>query len=1112
MRDFDLTSAKTTAELLDVEQSKPKNALSEFVNTAVYTATSAPLRGLAQIADHNLKTDVFDKSVKGTFEAAGVKAPNAADFNTSSWYAQQLGGAVGMTLPFLALRGGVKNIAAAAVGESVALKSALDVGVTHSLSKFAMQEAVYSGTAGLFYGLLLNPSDEKLVGTEAFAKDRVKYGLSDLAVFSTLSLTAPFIGKGLATGSKFLEAKIGAPLLGEAVAATLRGPVLPGALSGLPAGLVAAEATAIRDGRWVPTAQELKENITGMMFVGGSMSSAHWLGAQREGTNKTNARHYADKMGLTTPADPTIANFKVVEGKDQLSRFHQEVQSGAQNAQAQVMVRQQLETLSSALSGPGGKTWGDARVLQLEHRANGIMPARTAGSFGLIGTCSIIEGNLATRDVFTGRSAAADRTVMLTPKADYSQLSLSVGRNSADKVGVISSTERLSPVALGEESKGPESAKPAESEANAPADGVQIRSFGEIRAPRRWTGPSEKLSSEAFNIFGNKLESDASVLLAFNKTGTINDINRATSVASFGRDSNGWPFISVDSGRELWSMNGRSLRPGRNFIDVKGNDRLTFDNSLAFDFQRKGQGGPGGMSTELQLQYRVDADLAKQWGPSEAARGDRDAGRFGDRDGGRFGDRDGGRFGDRDGGRFGDRDRGRFGDRDGGRFGDRDGGRFGDRDGRFRDGPEAPPEKQRELRPGGDFEIGEGKFRVFGKMLARPGDNILLPLHKDGTRGTVMKNDSMAKFGLDAAGEAYFRVDYGQEMWSLNGEPVAPKTPYKIGPSDNLVFNGHEFELSNKRTPHGNTALDLGIKPKSKQPEAPKAQPESSEAAEAAVAAPRALTPDLNLLPPASAFERSYIATAEQRRGLMGTYEAVQKEILARKAAEAEAAAAEAAKITEAETANPAETRPVESAENRGSEPAPSENRPVETEAKNEPARTNEEPPSLDNNAVKPAVENGGTGSPAVDALLQSPLDAVLKPLVLTEEASAAIKPAIESIKAPEAKIQNPAELMENDLVSINGKQLEKGTELKIGRFPGIDIQIAKDPSIAQLHGYIGINAEGQLYIKDKSTTGMKVNGKAIQSGEAVLINPNDVVTVGRNNKVLEIKVERPEQ
>lgn len=1089
-KEFELVDNKKAAELLDVEQAKPRNAISEFVNSAVYTATSAPLRGLAQIADHNLQTNI-DKSVKGTFEAMGVRAPEPAQFNTSNWYAQQLGGAVGMTIPFLALRGGVKGTASLAFGET-AVKSALDTGVTHSLSRFAVQEAALSGTAGFLYGSLLNPSDEKVVGTADFGKDRLKHGVSDLAVFGSLSLTSPFIGKGLATGSTFLEGRLASPVLKDGLAATLRGPLLPGALSGVPAGLVAAEATALRDGRLLPTGQELKESVTGMVVVGGTLSTAHWLGAQREGSNVTNARHLTDKVGLTKAADGSIADFKIVEGKDQLSRFHNEVKGGATNAEAQVVVRQRIETLSSALQGPAGRVWGDARVLQLEHRGNGIMPARTAGSFGLIGTCSILEGPASARDVFTGRSNAADRTVMLTPRSNFEQFSLSVGKDSANKASSFPVSERLSPVALGEESS--EAGKPP-----ADASAAKPEGSGPVARPyKRFYGPNETPREDGFNIFGRKLEMSDSAPLGFNKTGTVSDISKATSIATFGRDATGWPYISVDYGRELWSMNGRSIRPGKTYLDVKGGDKLVFDNSLVFDFQKKGYAGTEGNppSYEMQLHYRVDAELAKKLAPTESA------------DGTRPGDRDSGRFGDRDAGRDRRDDRGgRFGDRDGGRFGDRDGGRFGDRDGRFRDGPETPPENLRPPRPRGDFEIGEGKFRVFGKMLVRPGDATMIPLFKDGKRGSVVANDTMAKFGLDAKGDAYFQVNHGQELWSLNGAPIEAKKPYPISTTDKLIFNGNEFELATKRTPHGKEALDLGLKP---TPQAQKSAG-STEAPEGGASGGSALKPELNMIPEGLFVERSYVASQADVQRLMGTYETVQKEMAARKAAEA------------AEQEIPLETRPAETvpAENRtapvdtsaeakptASEPTGVESRPVETEAKSGPpeAETGVE------RTTKPTeteTNGGGATTSSLDSLLNAAsVDGVLKPLVLTDEARAFPK---EAVKAPEAKITNPAEVLENDLVSVNGKSLGRGAELKIGRFQGIDIQLAKDPSIANMHGYVGLTAEGQLYIRNTSANGMQINGQAIESGQNVLIKPNDVVTVGRNNRTIEIKVDRPE-
>ena len=1063
-------------DLLSDEPSKQKNALTDFVHTAVYGATAAPLRGLAQIADHHAGTKI-DESIKAGFDNLGVTQPAAAEFNSSNWYAQQLGGAVGMTLPFLLVRGGVKAGASQVFGET-AIKSALDTGVSHSMLRFATQEAAISGVAGFAYGSLLNPSNEKLVGSSDFYKDRFSHGATDAAVFSTLGFTAPYIAKPLATAAGMVERSATVPLVKDAISMTLRGPVLPGALSGLPAGAVAAEAIALKDGRLVPTGQELKENLVGMAVVGGTLGTAHWLGAQRAGTNMTNARYLTDKVGLTEASNSFKAEFKIVEGKQQLNQLHQDILAGAENAQAQLIVKPRLETALSGISGKASSTYGDARPMLIDHRSAGMLSVNNARSVGLIGTCSVLDPVLGTRDVFQGRSeaaSAANRKVWLTPLGSEN-FSLRTGpqiENRTNAPNPFAAPERAA-VALGSEVE-----------------------EGRLRAPRRWTGPSEEVRMEPLNLFGAELENGESRLLFFNRDGHTRNRADATTGVNIGLDKTGWPYISATTGRELWRLNGAELPEGITYLDAKGHDRLTFADRVDFELSRKNYGE----GNVLRLKYNVNegrgpaAPTGTESTPPAEFR-DRDRGRDGD-----YRDRDRGRDGE-----YRDRDRGRDGDSR-----DRDRGPRDRGDSRDRTPPDYVPGKYETPRPRSNFEIGEGVFRVLGKMLAKPGDQTLVAMNKDGTRGNLVKNDSVARFGVDAGKNPFIQINYGSELWSFNGQPMEAKRQYPITEKDTLVFNGHtNFSLSNKVTPHGQTALDIALVP-------PPVDPARRGIDMTSIATPariETLMEKYHEDAAAKAIEREAALSAEPKPELTGAEKPVEPE---------NSATATGEKLPEAV--------PTEVDRSPGSEKPIEAGRPVEAERQVDPSaetvepnRTNSPTPAETNTGIEnstPVESNGSVvdnpapvpePAPRKPAdpldLLKSPLDQILEPFALTDEA-AANRNRIASPEPAEAKsLSRPLEA--HDRISINGKELAIGTEFKIGKFPGINIQIGgKDSSVAKMHGYVGRNAEGKLYVKDsKSSSGIFVNGKQIPKEQMFEISSGDQVVVGSNKtQVLSLKM-----
>ncbi len=257
--------------------------LSQFIQSAAYSGLEAPVRAVAQVVDHvvdNAHHIGADAAVKSTFKNVGIEQPTPAEFGTKSWYAQSLGSAVGMIAPFLAMRGAVSAVATHAFGAE-ALSGAQTMG------RMAAQEAMLSGTTGLVYGSLLTPSKESNVGSWSFVGDRVKTGLGDMVTFAALGFSSPYMSKGLDSLAASAERSSLSPLAASMIGNTLRSPFTAGLVSGIPSGIVSAEVSAIQQGKPLPTVDELKQGIVGMMFVGGAFGAASSFASRFTSSNET---------------------------------------------------------------------------------------------------------------------------------------------------------------------------------------------------------------------------------------------------------------------------------------------------------------------------------------------------------------------------------------------------------------------------------------------------------------------------------------------------------------------------------------------------------------------------------------------------------------------------------------------------------------------------------------------------------------------------------------------------------------------------------------------------------------------------------------------------------
>ena len=150
--------------------------------------------------------------------------------------------------------------------------------LSHSAPKSSArrsQEAGLAFTTGFTYDAVFRPSANS---SNSFVTDRLLNGVAGGATMATL--TASSLGLNRLGASEAIKAPWAKSLLAN--------PMSAGVFSAVPAGLVSAEASALRSGNLLPTLSEAGQSIYQMGFVGLTLGGAHYLGAPREGTNGSN--------------------------------------------------------------------------------------------------------------------------------------------------------------------------------------------------------------------------------------------------------------------------------------------------------------------------------------------------------------------------------------------------------------------------------------------------------------------------------------------------------------------------------------------------------------------------------------------------------------------------------------------------------------------------------------------------------------------------------------------------------------------------------------------------------------------------------------------------------
>lgn len=317
-------SAQSLSEAALLRTEESRHILAEAAISAVNAAAVNPVRAVTQVADRIVGSTAATDIAKYTKSVGMEDRP--AEFGTANWVAQQIGAAAGMMAPYLVARGAVRLSINKAYGEAALSPAHILIRETSKsgVAGAAAAEATVTGASGFLYGLAFVPSSQEKAtrssGTD-FALDRLKNAAFDGAAFAAIGGMSPFMSKGLDLLASKVDQFNTKALTGSArsyepnlplhdilpkaqdhLVAALRGPVLTGALSGVPIGMVNAEISALKNGQLLPESKDLKENIASMMLVGSALSKVnHVVDAPNRKSAQTEVSNWLALMMKYTP-------------------------------------------------------------------------------------------------------------------------------------------------------------------------------------------------------------------------------------------------------------------------------------------------------------------------------------------------------------------------------------------------------------------------------------------------------------------------------------------------------------------------------------------------------------------------------------------------------------------------------------------------------------------------------------------------------------------------------------------------------------------------------------------------------------------------------------------
>lgn len=228
-----------------------------LVRSFGFAALQSPIDGATQLVNHI-------SGRKWLPHLQIIDAPKQAEYASSEWFAQQIGGGAGIAADFLLLgaagRGFIRT--GGRLAESLGLASAISGTRIANLGcslipRSQVTKAVIAGAA--YEGILLPVRPDE----GDFWRARFNNSIVGAASFGTLAYTSKRIVTGL---ERWKETTVGGFLH--------RRPML-GIAAGAPAGIVNAELSSLLAGKGFSESEDLQATVVGFMTVGGVLGLAH---------------------------------------------------------------------------------------------------------------------------------------------------------------------------------------------------------------------------------------------------------------------------------------------------------------------------------------------------------------------------------------------------------------------------------------------------------------------------------------------------------------------------------------------------------------------------------------------------------------------------------------------------------------------------------------------------------------------------------------------------------------------------------------------------------------------------------------------------------------------
>lgn len=162
----------TNALMRPKEAQDERSIAAQFFHSAVYSGIQAPAEGLTQFVNKAAQT-VTGNEKTTVLPNMHFEAPKQADFGSAAWHVQQIGGGVGMLVPFLAVNKGVGSV----IGRNA-------TAVEAAFLRFKVTQAA---TSGFVYDGLMRPVHDE---EGNFWAARLKHATVGAATFGTLAATA----------------------------------------------------------------------------------------------------------------------------------------------------------------------------------------------------------------------------------------------------------------------------------------------------------------------------------------------------------------------------------------------------------------------------------------------------------------------------------------------------------------------------------------------------------------------------------------------------------------------------------------------------------------------------------------------------------------------------------------------------------------------------------------------------------------------------------------------------------------------------------------------------------------------------------------------------------